>query len=114
PERLVQVGPQQPVGPERGAVLRGQERGVGVETARLRQREQPLDEVVDRFQVVIAPPPEVVQMPALGVRRRAAVKVYQPGHAALLSCLNRWMLLPGKTPVPFFILQLRPTGCDAL
>src|SRR4051812_24754939 len=45
-----------------------QERRVRIELTRLWKREHPLDEVVDRFEVIVAPTPNLSKRPPLIVR----------------------------------------------
>ena len=77
PEGFPQVASQQLVRPERGDVRFAQERGVRVKPARLGQGEQPLDEVVDLFQVIVTPAPDFMQGTPFGVGAFAAVERHQ-------------------------------------
>ena len=55
-----------------GDVFVGKKRGVRIKLARLRQRQKPLNEVVNRLQIVIRPSQNVFQESAFGVRADGA------------------------------------------
>src|SRR5262249_53551995 len=83
-ERASQVAAKRPIGVEGGDVVRREQRGVWIELAWLRQREEPLDKVVDAFQRVVSPGPQVAQPAAFAVGGLATIEVEQTGHGGFL------------------------------
>ncbi len=65
---------------EGGNVLVGEQRGVGIVLAWLREWKKPLDEVVDFFQIVVKPSQDVLQKPTFGVGFQATMEVHKARH----------------------------------
>src|ERR1019366_9498351 len=77
---LHQVGLKHWIALEGSDVLVREKWGVGVELARLRQWEEPLDEVVDGLQIVVGPSQNVLQQPSFGVGFQVTVEVHKARH----------------------------------
>ena len=83
-ERFPQVGTKGGVGTEGGDVGWGQQGSVGIELAGFGEGEEPLDKVMDGFEVIVRPGEDVLKCSALriGGVRVAAVEVDEMGHGA--------------------------------